>query len=458
MKKSDKGTISRRTFLAAVPAVASVPWLRAGGGGGAFALNGGEALALNGGKAVRSTTLTTQCPGTQFYDGQELNEASEAVASRSLFRWYGPGKPQKVAKFEEEFAKFLDSKYVLGVTSGTGALHCALTALNVGPGDEVILPAWSWYSSYNAILLTGALPVFSEVDESFIMDPEDLEKRITPQTKVIMVVHLFGAPANMDGIMAVARKHNLRVLEDSAQCAGGQYKGKRTGAIADIGIFSFQIHKLMTAGEGGAVVTNDPLLYERAVRFHDLGLLRPPTKAQLGSAAMSGFVGTNYRMNEMTGGVLRAQLRKMETMLAAQRRNSRYVKDRIKDLPGIKMRTSNDPTGDIGITVDLLLPDKAARDQFVKAMGAENVPMAAPSAAVILPVAPYIENKVTPHAEWPTFKTPRGQAIRYGRECCPRTADIFDRDATLTIGPKYSDDDLNDIVAAITKVHRALAS
>ena len=386
MKRSDKGTISRRTFLAAVPAVASVPWLRAGGGG--------EALALNGGKAVRSTTLTTQCPGTQFYDSQEQNEASEAVASRSLFRWYGPGKPQKVAKFEEEFAKFLDSKYVLGVTSGTGALHCALTALNVGPGDEVILPAWTWYSSYNAILLTGALPVFAEVDESFNIDPEDVEKKITPQTKVIMVVHLMGAPVNMDGIMSVARRHNLKVLEDAAQCAGGQYKGKRLASIGDIGIFSFQIHKLMTAGEGGAVVTNDPLLYERAVRFHDLGLLRPPTKAQLGTPAMSGFLGTNYRMNEMTGGVLRAQLRKMETILAAQRRNCRYVKERIRNLPGIRMRTSNDPDGDIGITIDLLLSSKQARDQFVAAMAAENVPMAPPTAAVVLTVAPYIENKV----------------------------------------------------------------
>ena len=450
MNTNDKVMTSRRKFLAAIPAVASMPLLRAG--------LKGEDLAVKGGKPVRSTVLNTQCPGTQFYDNQEQGEVSEAVASRSLFRWYGPAKPEKVTKFEQEFAKFLDSKFVLGVTSGTGALHCALTALNVGPGDEVILPAWSWYSSYNAILLTGALPVFAEVDESFNIDPHDVERKITPQTKVIMVVHLMGAPVNMNGINAVARQHNLKVLEDSAQCAGGQYKGRRTGSIGDIGIFSFQIHKLMTAGEGGAVVTNDPLLYERAVRFHDLGLLRPPTKAELGTPAMSGFVGTNYRMNEMTGGVLRAQLRKMETMLAAQRRNCRCVKDGIRSLPGLKMRTSNDPDGDIGITIDLLLPSKEARDQFVAAMAAENVPMAPPTAAVVLPLAPYIENKVTPHAEWPTFKSARGEAMRYGRECSPRTADIFDRAATLTIGPKYTDNDLSDIVAAITKVHQALRS
>jgi len=448
MDKSDKGTISRRAFLATVPAVASAPLL------GATAA--GAELAVKGGKPTRSTVLKSECPGAQFYDSQEIGEASEAVASHSLFRWYGPAKPEKVTKFEQEFAKFLSSKFVLGVTSGTGALHCALTALNVGPGDEVILPAWTWYSDYNAILLTGALPVFAEVDESFEIDPADVEKKITPKTKAIVAVHLMGVPVDMDGIMSVARARNIKVLEDVAQCAGGQYKGRRLGSIADIGIFSFQIHKMMTAGEGGAVVTSDPLLYERAVRFHDLGLLRPATKAQLGSLAMSSFLGTNYRMNEMTGGVLRAQLRKLDSILAIQRRNCRYVKERIQNLPGLKLRKMNDAGGDIGITIDLLLPTKQARVEFVAAMEAENVPMSSPTAASVLTTAPYIENKVVPHPEWPTFKTPRGLAMQYGHDASPRTIEIYDRAATLTIGPKYTDDDLNDIVAAITKVHQAL--
>ena len=145
----------------------------------------------------------------------------------------------------------------------------------MGPGDEVILPAWTWHSCYTTILMTGALPVFAEVDESFTLDAADVEAKITPQTKVIMAVHLFGAPADMDRIMAVARKHGLKVLEDVAQSAGAQYKGKRLGTIGDAGIYSFQLHKMITAGEGGAVVTADPMVFERASRFHDLGLLRP---------------------------------------------------------------------------------------------------------------------------------------------------------------------------------------
>jgi 8-amino-3,8-dideoxy-alpha-D-manno-octulosonate transaminase len=362
-----------------------------------------------------------------------------------------------VAAFEQEFAKVMDVKYVLGVTSGTAALHCALTALGVGPGDEVILPAWTWYACYNAVLLTGALPVFAETDESFMVDPEDLEKKITPQTKAVMVVHLYGAPANMDAITDVARRHNIKVLEDCAQCAGGRYKGKRVGSIGDIGAFSFQLHKTITSGEGGAVVTNDPLLYERAVRFHDLGLLRPPTKAILGGAAMpGGFLGTNYRMNEMVGAVMGAQLKKLDTILEALRERARVVREHIRGLPGIKLRPFNDSEGEVGVAVAMIMPSKEQRDKFVAAMNAENVVMSPPSAAVVLTVAPYIENKVVPHPAWPTFNTPRGKEIRYGAECCPRTLDLFQRTATLTIGPKYGQDDLNDIVAAITKVHQAL--
>ena len=322
-----------------------------------------------------------------------------------------------------------------GITSGTAALHTALTALGIGPGDEVILPAWTWYSCYYAILMTGALPVFAEDDDSFAIDPVDLEKKITPQTKAIMVVHLFGSPANMDAVMDIARRHGLKVLEDSAQFAGGQYKGKRTSTIGDIGIFSFQLHKMITAGEGGAVVTNDPLLYERAVRFHDLGLLRPPTQAQVGQGAMPYFMGLNYRMNEMTGAVLLAQVRKLDNILAEQRRRGGYVIERVSRLPGIKMRRSNDWDGELHLTVDLLLASQELRDQFLKAMKAENVPMERPSAAVVLPAQPPIANKAVPHPAWPTFNSPRGKEMRYGAESVPRTMEIFNRTATLTVGP-----------------------
>ncbi len=460
----DNGRISRRKFLAAIPVAASAQLLQ-GSPTSAMPAGGGaapSALAINGGRPVRATALDTSCPGSQFYDDKEETAAEQAVETHSLFRWYGApgrGNPQNVAAFEKEFAKVLGVKHVLGVTSGTAALHCALTALEVGPGDEVILPAWTWYACYNAILLTGALPVFAESDDSFEMDPEDLEKKITPQTKAVMVVHLYGAPANMDAIMEIARRHKIKVLEDCAQCAGGKYKGKRVGSIGDIGAFSFQLHKTITSGEGGAVVTNDPVLFERAVRFHDLGLLRPPTQAALGGTTVmpGGFLGTNYRMNEMVGAVMGAQLKKLDSILDALRQRARGVRERVRELPGVKLRPFNDPEGEVGVAVAMIMSGKERRDRFVAAMNAENVVMSPPSAAVVLTTAPYIENKVAPHPAWPTFNTPRGKEIRYGAECCPRTLDLFQRTATLTIGPKYGQGDLNDIVAAITKVHQSLA-
>jgi 8-amino-3,8-dideoxy-alpha-D-manno-octulosonate transaminase len=455
MQRNDIGKISRRTFLASVPIAASVPLLD----GATEARGMDTGLALKGETPVRATILNTSCPGAQFYDHHEQDLADEAISTHGLFRWYGPeGRPQptKVAAFEKEFARLLGVKHVLGITSGTAALHTALTALGVGPGDEVILPAWTWYSCYYTILMTGALPVFAEVDDSFAIDPRDFARKITPQTKAVMVVHLFGAPADMDAIMQVARRHNVKVLEDSAQCAGGQYKGQRTSTIGDIGIFSFQLHKMITAGEGGAVVTNDPLLYERAVRFHDLGLLRPPTQAQLGAGAMPYFMGVNYRMNEMTGAVLLAQLRKLDGILAQQRRRGGYVIERVSRIPGIKLRRSNDWKGELHLTLDLLLSSQELRDQFLKAMKAENVPMERPSAAVVLPAQPPIANKAVPHPAWPSFNSPRGRELRYGADSVPRTMEIFNRTATLTVGPKYSDRDLDDIVAAVTKVYTAL--
>lgn len=440
--------VNRRAFLTAVPVIAS----------SAAVASGAEVkLAVSGGTPVRTNRLATEYPGAQFYDEQERTELTQVYDSHSLFRFYGPGNPQKAANFERELKTYMGTKYALGVTSGTAALHCALTALGVGPGDEVILPAWTWHSGYTAILMTGALPVFAEVDDSFGIDPADIEAKITPNTKVIMVVHLFGAGADMDRILPLARRHGIKVLEDVAQSAGGKHRGRRLGSIGDIGIYSFQLHKVITAGEGGAMVTNDPMLYERAIRFHDLGLIRPVHKEALGGATnMPYFLGLNYRMNEMTGAVMRAQLRKLDTIVAQQRRGWLFVKERVQELRGWKLRQSHDPEGDIGWTLNLIFADKGIRNRFVAAMTAENVPMAAPSSATPLPPFPYIENKAVPHPAWPTFNTPRGREIRYGAQCCPRTLDLFNRAATLTIGPKFTQSDLKDIVAAIQKVHAAL--
>ena len=433
--------MDRRTFLASV----------AGAG-----TSGVEpALAIDGGKPVRSTPLRAGYFGTEYYDEQERQELAEVVAARQPFRWYGPGPrpPRKVAALERELAARMQTRFALALTSGTAALVTALAALEVGPGDEVILPAWTWYSCYNAIILAGALPVFAEIDASFDLDPDDLEDKITPQTRVILAAHLQGNPCAMDRILAIARKHRLRVLEDCAQSLGARYQGRPLGSLGDVGIYSMQLNKTITSGEGGALVTSDLVLFERATRFHDLGLLRAPHEAWVGQARLSGFPGSQFRMSEFTGAVLLAQLRKLDRIVAALRGHARRVYAGICDLPGLRLRHRPDPEGELGSAVFIGFRTRAERDRFAAAMNAENVPAQPPGGSVLLPVQPYIEHKATLHPAWPSFQSERGKAIRYGPRCCPRTRDILDRFAGVALDPKYTASDTAAIVAAIRKVY-----
>jgi len=437
--------VDRRTFLAAAAALAgSTP--------------SPPTLAADGGKPVRVKPLHATFYGPEYYDDLELAQLRDVLAKHQPFRWYGPGNqpPMKVLTFEKELAARMQTKYALAVTSGTAALTTALAALGVGPGDEVILPAWSWYACFNSIVMNGALPVFAESDESFNIDPGDLESRITPQTKVVMVVHTMGSPVDLDAIMAITRQRGIKVLEDCAQSLGGSYKGKPLGSIGDIGIYSFQIAKTITAGEGGAVVTNNALLFERASRYHDLGLLRPPHETILGGAELKGMIGNQYRMNEFTGGVLLAQLRKLDTIIDALRGHARRVYEGTIDLSDLHLRHRPDPEGDIGTNIWLGLPSQAHRDKFIAAMSAGNVPASTPLAVALVPLQSYAEYKMTSHPNWPSFTSERGRSIRYGSECCPRTVAVHRRFAGITLDPKFSRGDVDDIVAAVRKVYPAV--
>ncbi|MBI4875474.1 MAG: DegT/DnrJ/EryC1/StrS family aminotransferase [Acidobacteria bacterium] len=410
-------------------------------------------------KPVRETPLRGDYHGTQYYDEKERAELMEVFETRRPFRWYGSGSqpPMKVLTFEREFAARMQTKYALAVTSGTAALQAAMAAFEIGPGDEVILPAWTWHSCCSAVVLAGALPVFAEIDETFNIDPSDIEHRITPATKLIMAVHLQGNPADLDPIFAIARKRGLRVLEDCAQSVGGSYKGRPLGARGDIGIYSLQLNKTITAGEGGALVTSDPVLFERAARFHDVGGLRAPHEAAVGKPALGPFVGCNMRMNEFSGGVLLAQLRKLDLIVGSLRANARQVYDGIRDLPGIRFRKLPDPAGELGVSVFIEFKSREVRDRFVAEMRKQNVPAAPPGGSVILPALDYIASKRTVHPNWPSFTSPRGRAIQYGAASCPRTIDILSRFAGPHLDPKFTRRDCDDIVAAVRKVYPRVA-
>lgn len=415
-----------------------------------------EKLAIDGGTPIRKAQLRYRPYGPQFYDDVEKKELLDVIDSRSPFRWWGGGS--KALEFEKAYAEHIGAKHALGVTSGTTALFTALGALEIGPGDEVILPAWTWYADYDAIVLSGALPVFAEIDGSLAIDPTDIESKITPRTKAIIPSHLQGGVADMDPILEIARKHNLRVVEDCAQCCGGKYKGKYVGTMGDIAINSFQLSKTITSGEGGAVVTNDSELFERAIRYHDVGSIRSPYKQALGGGLLAAFAALNFRMSEFTGAVLKGQLQKLDEICRRLRENSRKVREAIADLPGLKMRKSADVEGDLGVTVFLDLENRQRRDRFLRAMRAEGIAASGPGGSAILPVSPRIENKCTVHPEWPSFNSPEGKAIRYGRECCPRTIDVLDRTGGVIMDPNFTEQELDDIIRAIRKVYPVLAA
>ncbi|MEA1950497.1 MAG: DegT/DnrJ/EryC1/StrS family aminotransferase [Planctomycetota bacterium] len=446
---------NRREFLSTVGAAGGASFLMGfGKTKSSRAAEGGEKLAIDGGEPVRKKSLGSRAYGPQFYDDVEKRELLDVLESKHPFRWWN--SKSKVLQFEKKYASLLGIKHALGIATGTTALYTAMAAMEIGPGDEVILPAWTWYADYDTVVLSGALPIFAEIDESWAMDPKDIEKRITPRTKAIVPSHLQGGVADMDSIMEIARKHNLIVLEDFSQCVGGRYKGKFLGTIGNLGINSFQLGKTITSGEGGAFVSNDDKFFERAIRFHDVGTVRSPYKEELKGGMLSPFAGCNFRMNEFTGAVLKGQVQKLDTICSRLRANARKVREGIADLPGIELRKTNDLDGDLGVTVFLDHGNRKQRDRFLRAMRAEGISAAGPGGSVILPAISRIEQKATVHPDWPSFNTPQGKAVCYGAKAFPRTVDIINRFGGVIMDPNFSDKDLNDIIKAIRKVYLAM--
>jgi len=384
--------------------------------------------------------------GPQFFDKHEAEALLDVLESGSPFRFWGPGKPEKVLRFEERFAKYMGARFALGVTSGTAALDCAVAGLGIGPGDEVIVPAYTWWSDYTCVVHAGALPVFADIDRTLNIDPDDFRRKITPRTKAVIAVHLLGGPCDMDPIMEIAQKHGVAVLEDCAQCVGGSFGDKKLGSIGDVGIYSFQINKMMTSGEGGAVVTSDPVIYERAARFHDMGTIGGVFRGRLGGSTVQTFAGENFRMSEFTGAVLGAQLSKLDSMVTQLRRNAEAVYRGIEDLNGIRLRKRPDPEGDIGYGVYFEVKDKSTRDRCIRELRKLRVPASTLTGSVLLPVAESVVSKRTRHPDWPSFNSPEGKAIKYGPDSCRQTLEIFDKFVQVRVGPKYTER-INDYIS-----------
>jgi 8-amino-3,8-dideoxy-alpha-D-manno-octulosonate transaminase len=299
-------------------------------------------------------------PGVHYYGKEEEEAVLRVIRHRSPFRYYGASFLQEAHHLEEEFRTRVGRKYAQALCSGTNALGAALAALEVGPGQEVLIPGFLWVSTVGTVVRAGAIPVLVEIDESFNMSPEDLKRKITKKSTVVVPVHMCGVPANMPAIMEVARKHGLRVLEDCAQTNGGSIGGKAVGTFGDIGMFSFQMNKMITAGEGGLLVTDDETLYLRANAAHDLGV---PWAGEMPDDSKGIHLwGAGARMSELAAAVLRAQLTKLDAIAEHSRVSKHRIQDALLDLDGVAWRRVDDPAGECGAFMIAMFegPDEAS--------------------------------------------------------------------------------------------------
>ena len=398
--------------------------------------------------------------GIALMGKEEEDLLIEVVRGRRPFRYSYDLKPEQqgamTATLEREFCQRMGVKYALAVTSGTAALEVSLAAMGIGPGDEVIVPAWSWISCFTAIVRIGALPVLAEIDETFCLAPEEIERLATSRTKAVLVVHYQGVVADMDLILKAAQKLNLRVLEDCAESPGATYRGRRAGSMGDMGIYSFQAQKSMTSGEGGMIVTKDPILYERAVRMHDLGSFRPHHTFFVEPKELA-FSGGQYRMNEMTAAVALAQLRKLEGIREYCRMLSARIIGRIASLEGVTLRRIPDNRGDSGFEIYFCLATEMLANKFNNELDALNVNCAKMTGTYCHYAREYCihRNAHTPAAS-PFAKFSEWPANGYRAQDFPRTEDLVHRFVSLPLGVLYSVEDADYIAASVEAIHSKL--
>ena len=401
-------------------------------------------LAMNGGEPVR----TKPFPTWPISDDREVRALEEVCRSG---KWGGTAAGVKVAEFEKEFAAFQDAKYGVCVVNGTVAIEIALKAVGVKAGDEVIVPPYTFIASASAVLMIGAIPVFVDIDpDTFNLDPSKIEAAITDKTKAILAVHIAGCPADMDWIMAVAKKHGLKVVEDAAQAHGAAWNGRRVGAIGGAGTFSFQVSKNLSAGEGGIVVTNDSEIYSTAWSLHNCG--RVPE----GGWYEHRILGSNYRMTEFQAAVLLVQMERIEEQMKTREKNARYLDAQLPQIEGIRPLKRDPRVTSHAYHLYIFRYDSKAfkgipKAKFAEAMKAEGIPCSPGYVPLYKEQLFYVEPDGCP-----VGCAFYGRKMDYSKVCCPVTEHSCANEAiwffqAMLLGDRK---DMDDIIRAIKKIQK----
>jgi 8-amino-3,8-dideoxy-alpha-D-manno-octulosonate transaminase len=314
--------------------------------------------------------LPQEWPGIHHIGQEEIDAVTNVLRNQSPFRFYGPKPTFEARQFEEEFARYVGMKYCITVSNGTTALQVALSALKVGPGDEVIMPGYFWVSTAGAVVRIGAIPVLADVDDSMSMDPADLENKISERTKAVIVVHMGGVIGQMDKTLEICKSRKIPVLEDCAQAAGTSQFGKMAGSFGDMSIFSFQINKNMTCGEGGAVLTNDQNLYERAFGIHDTGYIKDQDGNFVLDRPELQLWGIGCRISDLAAAMARAQLKKLPDIIQRMRSFKHELTEILTHYQGVRIRENPDPSGESGgflkMTFETREKSYAFKEQLIK--------------------------------------------------------------------------------------------
>jgi dTDP-4-amino-4,6-dideoxygalactose transaminase len=404
-----------------------------------------DKLAILGGQPVRSNKVWPAWP----YVDEKMVEAITKTARSGIWCRI-QSESGTVPTFEKEYAILMDTKFSLGTGSGTQALNTCVEALGIGPGDEVITSPYTDMGTISSIITSRALPVMADLDpESFQLDPNDVERRITKNTKALMPIHIMGQPCDMDRIMAIANKHNLNVIEDACQAHLGEFRGKKLGTIGDVGCFSFQTSKTISCGEGGAIIGNNEELMDKCYTVQNHGTSRK---------GKSETIGAKYRMNEFEGAILLAQLEGVKDRFALRNKNANYLTSKLKNFPGLVPQKLYEGTDSGSFYLYTMSYKKehfnnVSRDTFLKALAAEGVSMSG-----------YIKNGL--HKEpWVDHilnlkvyqKMYSPERLKEYKEqlACPKCDQVCNDMVMLwASGPLLGTQaDMDDIINAIMKVH-----
>ena len=383
----------------------------------------------------------------------------------NLARYFCPNPPDPAGpKFEAAARELFGVKHALAVSSGTAALHAAYVGAGVGPGCEVIVPALGFYATGAAVVLCGAVPVFCDVDQSLQIDPTKIEALITPRTVVVAPTHHWGSVADMEPILALARKHKLKVIEDCAQSPGAKYRGRYVGTMGDIGCFSISAYKIIGGGEGGMVITNDQRLFERANQLAECGGLWRPNRFAPPRYEGELFNGTNYRLSELESAVDLVQLGKLDDIVRRHHDVRMRIAEQIRNYREIRPQKLNDADGEIGYQLRFYPQTLELGQKIVKALAAEGVSCGmrgeggGPDWHQFCDMFPIITKSAATggHSPWtdPRY-IERGGKIDYKPADCPVARDLYQRKITVNLDQWYTPEDCDDIAAGMNKVFSA---